>query len=147
MAQHTPDRTKSIQKRLWVALAATILLSISLRLMAPGWILFLFGIVLILISVVHLIVHMRAIKRIPFARPRYIYLTAFSHLLFFLGFVFQVDGDVSYGRVPIVFWVLLSSSDSVWPVFRSISTIALILLSISWILLESTPMPRKLPPR
>jgi hypothetical protein len=132
-----------MQNRLWIALAVTLALSIALRLMAPGWLLFLFGIVLILIAVVHLIVHMRAIKRVPFAKPRYIYLVVFSHLLFFLGFVLQIDGDALYGRAPIVCWLLLSSSDSVWPVFRSISTGALVLLSISWIFLESAPMPRK----
>jgi hypothetical protein len=132
-----------MQNRLWIALAVTLALSIVLRLMAPGWTLFLFGIVLILIALVHLIIHMRAMKRVPIAARRYVYLIAFSHLFFFLGFVFQVDGDGSYGRVPILFWLLLSTSESVWPIFRSISTGSFILLTITWLLLESVRMPKK----
>jgi len=138
-----PDQVKPMQNRLWIVLAVTIFLSISLRLMAPGLMLFLFGIVLVLIALVHLIVHVRAIKRVPFTAARYRFMIWCSHLLFFVGFAFQVDGDASYGRAPILFWVLLSSSDTVWPVFRSISTVTLILLSISWMLLESVPLPRK----
>src|SRR5687767_11742491 len=122
MTQENLQRTKTIKKRLWLALGATLVLSISLRLMATGWILFLFGTVLVLIALIHLIVHMRAIKRIPFAKPRYTHLIAMSHLLFFLGFVFQIDGDALYGRAPILFWLLLSASDIVWPVFKFIST-------------------------
>src|SRR5688500_2867841 len=88
MAQENLQQTKSIQNRLWIALAVTLALSIALRLMAPGWTLFHFGIVLILIALVHLIIHIRAMKRVPIAARRYVYLIAFSHLLFFLGFVF-----------------------------------------------------------
>jgi hypothetical protein len=139
-----PHRVKPMQNRLWIALAATLFVSIVLRLMAPGVILFLLWIVLALIALVHLIVHMRAIRRVPFTAARYRFMIWCSHILFFLGFAFQVDGlDASYGRVPILFWILLSPTDSAMQIFNSVSIGSFILLSLAWLLLESVPMPRK----
>jgi len=130
--------------RLWFALAGTLILSIGLRLMAPGLRLFLFGIVLVLVALVHLIVHVRAIKRVPFTAARYRFMIWCSHILFFLGFAFQIDGpDAVYVRAPILFWILLSAADAVVPIFNVISMGSFILLSVSWLFLESVPMPRK----
>jgi hypothetical protein len=147
----TPNDTgpdKTTYTRLRIVLAATLLLSLALRFMVPGAVLFLFWFVLLLIAAVHLIVHLRAMKRVPFTAARYRFAIWCSHILFFLGFAFQVDGmDASYGRAPILFWLLLSSTDSVVPIFKTISLGSFILLPATWLLLESVPLPKKAPPR
>jgi hypothetical protein len=147
MTREYSDRTRSIQKRLRLVLAGTLFISFALRLLAPGLMLFLFWILLALIALVHVIVHIRAMKRVPFTAARYRFMIWCSHILFFLGFVFQVDGlDASYGRAPILFWMLLSPTDDAVQIFNTVSIGSFILLSLSWLLLESVPMPRK-PPR
>jgi hypothetical protein len=144
MTPRTSDQQKTRQTNLRIALAVIFLISFGIRLLVPGVMLFIHGIVLIVISFVHWIVHLRAIKRVPFTAARYHTMIWCSHILFFLGFAFQIDGpDAAYGRVPILFWILLSSADGVVPIFNIVSTGSFILLSVSWLLLESVPLPRK----
>ncbi len=144
MSLQVNEQHKTVLPRLRLALAATFLFSFTVRLMAPGVILFLFGWVLLLIALVHLIVHMRAMKRVPFTAARYRFMIWCSHLLFFLGFAFQLDGpDASYVRAPILFWLLLTPTDAIVPIFNIISVGSFILLSVSWLFLESVPMPKK----
>ena len=135
------------RRDLWLALVITLLLSFAVRLTVVGYLLYLFWIVPILISVVHVIVHIYAIKRVPFTAPGYRFMIWGSHFLFFMSFALQIDGTGSAYlpniHVPIMFWVSIPAN-AVVTIFL-IGILSFVMLMLSWLLLAIEPMPDKSP--
>ncbi len=89
----------------------TALVSVALRLLAPGWLILLFGIPLLMASIVHIIVHLRAARRAAPLPGSPIWLFILSDLLCFLGFGLQPDAGDAPGFYFGIYnaWHLLAS--------------------------------------
>jgi hypothetical protein len=140
MSQPHADEDKSIQPLLRTVLNVTVMLSLIIRIMTPGWVLLLFGIPLLIIMSLHAGYVNGAIKKIPETKPIDTYLIIVSNLFYFLGFVLQVDhGDGPGAGVPIFFPFFSGLSfpaESKWPgIFNAISIGSFVALVVSWILL------------
>lgn len=94
-----------LQLTLYLVMIATIILSVWIRMIGAGWLLFLFFIPLVIVSVIHFATHVNAIRKIPVMKPHYIFLILSSNLFFFLGYTLQVDtGDTSGGLALALFF-------------------------------------------
>jgi len=94
-----------LQLTLYLVMIATIILSVWIRMIGAGWLLFLFFIPLVIVSVIHFVTHINAIRKIPVMKPHYIFLILSSNLFFFLGYTLQVDtGDTSGGLALALFF-------------------------------------------
>ena len=132
------DQDKSQQKRLRTLIILTIGIGILIRWLAAGWYVILFGILYLIIIVIHVIIQIIAIKHIPHAKPRYSNLLILSNLLFFIGFTFQLDFDDTSAYLPILLPAVFGTriyDDELIFVLGVVDMVAFLLLFLSWILL------------
>lgn len=107
----TQKKSKTpVQIILAVTLIFTCLFSTGVRILAPGWFLVFFGIVLVLLPLlIHLIVHVLVITRADRAKPALYPAIFLSHLSLFLCFLTQPDfgdiGGVYSGLSTIFSWI------------------------------------------
>ncbi len=112
MLDQGPDsNTKLATSFLAVLGVITAIVSAVLRLLAPGWMILLFGIPLLIAAVVHIIVHVRAATRPAEQLGSPVWLFFLSDLLCLLGFGLQPDASDAPGFYFGLYnaWHLLTS--------------------------------------
>jgi len=92
-----------LQPTLFLVMAITVGLGVLVRLSAAGWLMILFFIPDVILTIIHSFIQIRAIRRVSEMKPSYVPLILLSNLFFFLGFALQVDfGDAPETYVAIL---------------------------------------------
>jgi hypothetical protein len=143
-----------IQPILFLVMAITVCLGILVRASAAGWFMLFFFIPDVILTILHFVVQIRAIRRISEMKPSYVPLILLSNLFFFLGFALQVDfGDAPGTYVAILaffsfnfnkHWALEQiPGDNLFEKFLLTSIGFLIALIVSWSLLNGKLLLKK----